>query len=255
MTPDLYETEHISSLAKVGARLTEAREFLAAYDPEAGLPANAAVAFNQRWYGNVTADVCRRLTYSFNQRFNRLPGQLCALRRLLAAGDSSWWPVLNHVCMNLADPYYRWTAAEYLASRFEQARIEVYREDLELELMAHLPASFTGATVNRFARNLLTALRDNGYLIGTTKKRITSPGIPVGILAYILYTMADAGIGANHFGESPVFRALLKPRELFVPIFREGERAGWWEFTGDRSRLSLNLRFGSLSMWLEEVIP
>lgn len=254
MAPDLYETEHVSSLAKVSARLTEAREFLASYEPESGLSANAATAFNQRWYGNVTADVCKRLTYCFDQRFNRLPGQLSALRRLQTVGESSWWPVLNHICMSLADPYYRWTAAEYLASRFEQAQVEVYREDLELGLKARLPAGFTGATVNRYARNLLTALRDNGYLVGATRKRITSPGIPAGVLAYILYTLTDAGIGANHFGESPLFRALLKPRELFVPIFREGERAGWWEFTGDRSRLSVNLRFGSLSSWLEEGI-
>jgi hypothetical protein len=253
--PRLYETGHVSALLKVGARLAEAREFVASFSPELGLPANTGAAFIQRWYGNASEDVCRRLTFSFDQRFNRLPGQFEALRRILSAGEPSWWPLLNHFCLVLADPYYRWTAAEYLAPRFEKGRMEVYREDLESCLKPHLPAEFAGATVNRYARNILTALRDNGYLEGSTKKRIASPGLPAGVLAFMLYLMADAGEGANHFGESPAFRALLKPRELFVPVFREGEKAGWWEFTGDRSGLSANLRFGSLRQWLKEAFP
>ena len=255
MSEELYRAAHTGDFAKVGARLPEAREFLAAYDPGIGVAANVMRAGSGRWYGSATEDTCRHLTVVFNARFNRLPGQFAALRRLLAAGDPALLPALNHVCLVLADPYYRWTSAEYLPPRFAQARVDVHREDLERELAGRLPESFTGPTVNRYARNILTALRDNGYLTGGTKKRIASPPLPVAALAFGLYISAGSGDGAQAFDGGPLFLSLLKPRELLVPLFLEGERRRWWEFTGDRQRLGVNLAYRTLESWLEAYLP
>ncbi|HNY21116.1 MAG TPA: hypothetical protein PKO22_03090, partial [Treponemataceae bacterium] len=99
----------------------------------------------------------------------------------------------------------------------------------------------------------LTALRDNGYLSGKASKAITSPAIPAPVLGFMLYTLKELGEGFNEFDESPLFRALLKPRELFVPLFQEGERLRWWEFTGDRTKFRGSFTLKGLNDFLTEV--
>ena len=94
-------------------------------------------------------------------------------------------------------------------------------------------------------------MRDNGLLAGTVKKSITSPLLTARCLAYMLYTLSDFGVGVNEFDGSPLHRSFLKLREVFVPLFQEGERLGYWEFTGDRDRLSANLRLEELERWME----
>jgi len=255
MATELYRIGHVGDLVKVGSRLPEAREFILAYDPALDLAANARRAQAERWYGSTTDNACRRLTVAFFRRFCRLPGQLPALKRLLGQGDPAWLPVLNHLCLVAADPYYRWAATEYLPPRAAAGRVELYREDMERELAPRLPPGFTGPTVNRYARNIMTALRDNGFLAGGIKKRLASPPLPVAALGFALYQMAEAGQGARAFDGSPLFLSLLKSRELLVPLFLEGERLGFWEFTGDRLRLQINLRYRGLAPWLEAYLP
>lgn len=255
MAPELYQTGHVGDLAKVGSRLPEAREFIQSYDTALDLAANARRAQAERWYGSATDDACRRLTAALFRRFCRLPGQLPALKRLLSIGDPALLPALNHLCLVAADPYYRWAATAYLPPRAGAGRAELYREDLERELAPHLPVGFTGPTINRYARNIMTALRDNGYLAGGAKKRLASPPLPVAALGFALYLMAEAGQGARAFDGSPLFLSLLKPRELLIPLFLEGERLGFWEFTGDRLRLQINLKYRGLGPWLEAYLP
>jgi len=251
MLIECYSNLHSSALNKISARIPDAREFIFSFNPEKPVSENAQSAFQNRWYGNATEDVCTKLTGHFNQRFNRMPGQIFLLRRFIHGTDASSFPVINHFYMLLADPYYRWAASEYLVNRFVEHRLAISVDSFAIEVRKHLPSDFVIGTSIRYARNILAALRDNGLLTGKVNKEIASPSISIQSLAYILYALSDWGIGVNEFDGSPVHLSMLKPRELFIPLFQEGERLGYWEFTGDRKRLSANLRMNGLKQWME----
>jgi hypothetical protein len=151
----------------------------------------------------------------------------------------------------IADPYYRWAASEYLPPRAAAGRSQIFREDLERELRARVPATLTGPTVNRYARNILTALRDNGYLAGGVKKSLASPPVSAETLGFALYLMAEAGLGTQGFETSPLGACLLKPHELLIPVFLEGQRSGYWDFMGDTAHLQVHLHYRGLAPWLE----
>jgi len=250
---ECYRTSHNGSLMKASARLPEAREFIVGFDSGLSLPENSARALRQRWYGNASGAVCRELTRFFSERFNLGGGHLERLRRFLAADAEGSFPLLNHFYMVLGDPYYRWAAADYLPERFEAGLTELPRSGFESEARAVLPDALGPKSANRYCRNILTALRDNGYLAGKVNKEIVSPALPVKALGFMLYTLSDCGEGFNGFDGSPLFRALLKPRELLAVLLREGERSGWWEFTGDRERIVGELKLHGLEGFLREV--
>lgn len=253
MEVECYSTRHSPDLVKVGARLTEAKEFLRSYREDQPLAWNRNEAFQGRWYGNATADVCSKLTGQFVHRFDRLPGQLRFLRRFMEAAGPGSFPLLNHYFMVLGDPYYRWAASEFLPRQYETFRNEISRDAMAAELKAVLPPDLEPATVVRYARNLLTALRDNGLLKGRVRKELSVPNLEVPVLGYMVYSLKDGGQAAGAFDGSPVMRSLLRPRELFVPLFRDGERRGYWEFTGDKNTLRFQLRHSGLESWLKEV--
>lgn len=238
---------------KVSARLPDARAFISAYSVDQTMAENAARAYRERWYGNASERVGRELTRFFTGRFCFFPGHLTFLRRFLESGEGESFPVLNHFYMVLSDPYYRWAAAEYLPARIESGLPEIPRTGFENEARVVLPAALGAKSANRYCRNILTALRDNGYLVGQVNKEIVSPAIRAKALGFMLYSLGEFGEGFNEFDGSPVLRSLLKPRELLVPLFREGERSFWWEFTGDRDRITGNLKLKGLSAFLSEV--
>jgi hypothetical protein len=239
---------------KVSARIPEAREFIALYDPDRSISENAEAALRGRWYGNASARVCRELTVFFHDRFIIRPQNLASLRRVLSRTEEFPFPILNHFYMILRDPYYRWAAADWLPGRMEAGLPDIPRNTFEDNAKKVFPEVLGPKTVTRYCRNILTALRDNGYLSGQVNKSIASPAVTVTALGYMLYTMKELGEGFNDFDGSPLFRALLKPRDLLVPLFREGEIRRWWEFTGDRSRLSGHFTLTGLDAFLEEAL-
>jgi len=253
MSGSCYRTQHNASLMKASARLPEAREFIAGFDAKLTPAENAERALKGRWYGNASEAVSRELTRFFSERFNFHFGHLESLRAFLAADGSASFPVLNHFYMVLTDPYYRWAASDWLPSRLETGLAEISRIGFENEARLILPEILGQKSVNRYCRNILTALRDNGFLVGHTKKEIVSPVLSAKALGFMLYSLKEFGESFNDFDGSPLFRALLKPRDLLVPFFREGERNLWWEFTGDRKRLSGSFNLDGLQSFLREV--
>ena len=251
MLPECYRTTHTSALNKIAARLPEAREFIGSFEPARSLSENARIAFQNRWYGNATQQNCSELTAHFSARFNAVPGHFRLMRRFILGPDTVSFPIINHLYMLLADPYYRWAAAEYLPERSYQQQQLIVPAAFEAALRHRLPPSVGSGSSVRYARNILAALRDNGLLSGKAKKTLATPELTIRALAYMLYAQSDFGIGVNEFDGSPVHASLLKPREMFVSHFQEGERLGYWEFTGDRTRLTAHLRLTGLAAWLE----
>lgn len=249
--PDCYKTRHSSALNKISGRLAEGREFIASYDISQSVPENIQNAYMNRWYGNASERKCNELTRHFNQRYIITPENLESLRLYVQETSGEGFPWINHLYMLLNDPYYRWATAEFIADRYQSGFLDIPRSQFDQQLSKQLPDSVGTGSLARYGQNLLTAIRDNGLLQGTMKKTIVSPAISVKTMAFMLYSLSDFGIGCNEFDQSPLFLSMLKLRDLLVPLFHEGEQLGYWEFTGDRERIKLNLNQPSLNSWLK----
>jgi len=254
MSGSCYKTEHYPALMKASARIPEAREFIALYNPDRSIRENAEAALRGRWYGNASPAVCQELTRFFHDRFIIGPQHLTSLQRVLPRAEEVPFPILNHFYMILRDPYYRWAAADWLPSRMEAGLLDIPRNTFEDDAKKVFSEVLGPKTVTRYCQNILTALRDNGYLSGQTNKSIASPAIPLTALGYMFYTLKELGEGFNDFDGSPLLCALLKPRDLLVTLLKEGEKRRWWEFTGDRSRLSGHFTLTGLDAFLEEAL-
>ena len=79
---------------------------------------------------------------------------------------------------------------------------------------------------------------------------MSPPELSPRLLAFFLYYHAGCGIGVGEFENTPLFASLLRSKESFVSLFREGEPLGYWEFVGDKSRLSAHLAYAGLKAWL-----
>ncbi|MBF0258412.1 MAG: hypothetical protein HQK62_06180 [Desulfamplus sp.] len=249
-----YQIRHSSALNKISGRLPEGREFIASFDISSSVAQNSRNAYINRWYGNSSEQKCNELTRHFSQRFILTSDNFASLRLYMQKRSGQDFPWINHFYMLMDDPYYRWATAEFMPERYQSGFTEIPRSRFDQELKNHLPETVGIGSIARYGQNLLTAIRDNGLLEGKVKKSIVSPALSVQTMAFMLYTLLDSGMGANEFDMSPLFLSILKPRELLVPLFHEGERLGYWDFTGDREKIRVNLNHQGLKNWLEECI-
>lgn len=247
-----YQTRHSSALNKISSRLPEAREFIFSYDTSSSAMDNARLAYINRWYGNVSEQKSKELTRHFIQRYVISSEYFELLRRYIHLTSAQDFPWINHLHMLLNDPYYRWATTDFMPDRSRIGLVEIPRSRFDQELKKQLPHTVGPGSLVRYGQNLLTAIRDNGLLEGRGKKTIISPALSARTMAYMLYTMSDLGVGANDFDGSPLFLSLMKPRDLLIPIFHEGERLGYWDFTGDSEKIRLNLNHPSLQYWLKK---
>ena len=252
--PECYNTAHSSALNKISGRLREGREFIMAFDPERSVAENSLSAFQNRWYGNASERKCQELTRHFKDRYYLSQENFGGLRRYITLTSGEGFSWINHFYMLLNDIYYRWATSDFLTDRFNCGLLEIPRSTFDHELKKQVPDSVGEGSLVRYAQNLLTAIRDNGLLEGKVNKRIISPVISTNILAYMLYSLSEWEAGGQSFDNSPLFLSLLKPKDFLVPIFLEGERMGYWDFTGDRERLNFNLNYPNLLEWLNQGI-
>jgi hypothetical protein len=249
-----YQVRHSSALNKISGRLPEGREFIASFDLSFSVSQNAQSAYVNRWYGNASERKCNELTRHFRQRYVITSENFESLRLYIQKTSGEDFPWINHFYMLLDDPYYRWATTDFIPDRYQSGLIEIPRSHFDQELKKQLPDTVGAGSIARYGQNLLTAIRDNGLLEGGGKKRIISPALSVKTMAFMLYTLSDCGVGSNEFDMSPLFLSILKLRDLLVPLFYEGERLGYWDFTGDRERIRLNLNHPNLKNWLEVCI-
>lgn len=248
--PPCYQTRHSSALNKITSRLPEAREFISSFDISLSVVDNSRQAYIERWYGNASEQISKELTRHFTQRYIISPEHFELLRRYILHTSAQDFPWINHFYMLLNDPYYRWATADFMPDRYRIGLVEIPRSRFDQELKKQLPDTVGPGSLARYGQNLLTAIRDNGLLEGKTKKTIISSALSARTMAYMLYTLTDLGVGANEFDTSPLFLSLMKPRELLIPLFHEGDRLGYWDFTGDSEKIRLNLNQPSLRYWL-----
>jgi len=254
MLPDCYNQEHTGALNKIAARIPEAREFLFAYDCSKSGADNIRLARAYRWFGNINEDFVSLLASHLQVRFMTanpvFPLVQLHFRYAFVLEEFLW---CNHLFMLLADPYYRWAASEYFPLRVQLGMLEVSRDAFYRALRDVMPSDMGISTVFQSGRNCLAALTENGLLKGKIKKLVAGPPLTARSLGLLLYIMGDLGVGGDAFDGSPLFHSLLKSRETLVPLFLEGERRQWWDFTGDRNRLACVFRHAGLSQWMERV--
>lgn len=249
-----YQTRHSSDLNKISGRLPEGREFIVSFNVSKPVDENAQQSYHQRWYGNFSERKSKELTRHFKQRYVLTKKNFKSLQQYVKITDGEDFPWLNHFYMLLNDLYYRWATSEFMYDCYQSGQLTIPRQRFDRELRKRLPETVGEGSAVRYGRNLLTAIRDNGLLEGKIKKTIVSPGLRVKTLGFMLYTLSDCGVGSNGFDNSPLFYSFCKPRQLLIPLFNEGERLGYWEFTGDHERLSFNFNHTGLGNWLEACI-
>jgi len=249
-----YNQEHTSALNKISSRLPEALEFINSFNTDFTVSKNSQYAYSNRWYGNTSELKCKELTRHFNKRFIITPENFKLLRLYIQKTSGEDFACLNHFYMLLNDKYYRWATASFISCRYQKGLLDIPKSIFDQELKQHLPSTVGDGSLSRYGSNLLTAIRDNGLLKGRKKKTIISPSLSAKTMGFMLYSLLDFGAGSNEFDNSPLFLSILKPRELLVPLFYEGEHSSYWEFTGDREKISVNLNFTGLKNWLEECI-
>lgn len=250
---DCYRSDHVSGLHRVGARPQDALEFLRSVDTGSSIAQSSIASIQGRWYGDVKQKYASELTRHFARRFGMDQASFPAVRRFALGIDPVAFPLVNHFFMLMIDPYYRWAAADFIPGRYAQGRVSIANSAFVPELQNHLPNTIGTRTAIRYGQSILTSLRDNGILVGAVKKTATQAELSLRVFAFFLYYHAGCGIGVGEFETTPLFASLLRSRESYVPIFREGERLGYWEFVGDKSRLSAHLSYSGLDAWSEAV--
>jgi len=250
---ECYKEEHVSGLHRIGARPRDVLEFVRSCDPTVSVGDNALASAQERWYGNSKQDYATSLTRHFASRLSFGQPEFLPIKQFVLHLDSHVFPLINHFFMLHSDPYYRWSAAEYLPRRYELGLSDLTSAILVPELQKRLPPSFRPLTVARQTRGVMASLRDNGLLVGKATKTIVPPEVPLKALAFFLYYHADCGIGAGDFETTPLFRSLLRPREYYLSRFQEGARHGYWDFDGNATHISASLRFSDMSSWIRFV--
>lgn len=249
-----YRTRHSSALNKISGRLPEGLEFISSFDVSRSVIENAQQSYLHRWYGNVSERKCKELTRHFRQRYVLTTNHFKSLQLYVQNTDGEDFPWLNHFYMLLDDPYYRWATSEFLSECSQNGQMTLPRQRFDRELKKRLPETVGDGSAMRYGQNLLTAIRDNGLLEGKVKKKLISPGLRARTLAFMLYSLLDCGVVSSEFDTSPLFHSFCKPRQLLIPLFNEGERSGYWEFTGGHELIKFNFSHICLKNWLEACI-
>lgn len=255
MVSKAYNDEATGALMRFSARVMEAKEFWLSYEIGKGHEANLAQVIQGRWFGNISENYIARLLSQFEQRFWMerpfAPVLQAYFQNSIDHAEFCWF---NHLSLLAYDPYYRNASSQYIPNRLDMGLLDISRDAFYKWQMEQMPKETTVSTATKYGRHCLGALMENGLLKGDAKKSITSPAITARTLALLLYTLAELGEGAMSFDGSPLFLSLLKTREMLVPTMMDGERLGYWDFTGDRTRLSLNLKYPSLKSWVEALL-
>ena len=250
MSIEVYRTSHYSVMNKIGARLVEAKIFLLYYNQSLSIKENIQLAYQQRWFGNSSEDLCKRLIQHFKEQFLRVKDIFHLLRSYVVLLDGKNFHWVNHFFMVLNDPYYRWASSVFFFDLFVTGHIDLPKTKFEKELRLIYPDFISDTTLSRCSRNILTSLRDNKILEGDKSKKISNSQLDVTSLGMMMYFLTELGLGANDFDQSPLHRSLLKSNEALIPLLIEGEQLNYWEFYGDQNSIRLNLTQKDFQKWL-----
>ncbi len=149
----------------------------------------AAVAFEERWFGNKSMQRTTRMISDFRRRFDAYPHAFDALRR--------WRPrdlgVCRNIChwhLQLSDPIYRDLTTDYFEKRRQAPAPVIDRDVIGRWLQARVGDRWAPATRQKMARNLLTAAAEAG-LCSTDKgtRALMYPTVSDVSLEYLLYCL------------------------------------------------------------------
>lgn len=166
----------------------------------------AAIAFEQRWFGSKSMERVKTLLNLLGQRYASYPVPLTTLQQWLPQD----WVTRQNLChwhLQLADPSYRAFAGVFLPGRHGYGEAVVERDVVARWVREQFP-DWTSATVMRMATSLISSAAEAGLCSsGSGQRRLSYPKVSDEALTYWLYLLRHV-IFEGSLLENPYFRSV-----------------------------------------------
>lgn len=159
----------------------------------------------------------------------------------------------------LADRLLYDAASQFLFEFLNRGRKEVTTDDFKLQIrtwnQANLMQSdWSEATIYSVAKNVAATLRDFGILEGAAKKRIATPQLPIGSLAYIAFLLNRQEISGNQLIHHPVWGIFLLKTENIERMFIEAHQQGFLEYYAAGSVVRIDFPVNTLEAYVNVIV-
>jgi hypothetical protein len=182
-------TEIHTRILRVTLGIEDARSYWERVDPAVPLASRSGRAFEARWFGGKSLERVRFLISTFGERFDRFPGALEVLHRLVGTDPVSR-QILCHFHVQLSDPIYRSFTGRCLVMRRGLRSPTVDRDAVLRWIRDDHPSRWSAATEIQFASKLLSTASEAGLITAKKDPRtVLLPKVTDVALTYLLYSL------------------------------------------------------------------
>lgn len=210
IAPAIYGAEvdqFHTRLLRVSLAEEESRAYWAQLKTPVPKENRAAIAFEERWFGNKSMDRVKRLLSEFRHRYDAYPTALNVLR--------AWQPsdpiTRQNIChwhMQLTDPTYRNFTGSFLEQRRLQTKAEIDRDIIARWVALQLPTEWSTTTIQRMATGLLASAKAAGLCSDNVGSRsLQYPKVTDEALVYWLYFLRGLSFKGTIL-ENPYFASV-----------------------------------------------
>lgn len=178
-------------LLRLALAVEESRAYWQHSRPGIPVSERAAVAFEERWFGNRSMARVRLLLINLALRFDAYPTALAVLR-LWQPSDPATRTNICHWHTQLNDPVYRLFTSQFLPQRYLLPTPSVDRDVVARWVTGQIGASWAPATTARMANSLLTSAATAGLCSqGVGARQLKYPKVTDEALVYLLYLLRE----------------------------------------------------------------
>lgn len=226
MTEPLYT----SRIIKASALITDTKALLSHWDLSLDVSTNLERARTENIFGKATRSRVEDVLRIFRQRYFNDPEVGQALVILAQGGAPAAWidPLLYYYSVQ-NDLTLRAIVLEIVYSRQMGGYSDISSELIKRSLRDWVVEGKTTAewgeeTVERVARNAMTALRDFGILSGKSTKSITSIYLPVEAFAFLAFELQRHPTSGDQILHSQDWKLFFLPVEGVERFFLEAHQ-------------------------------
>ncbi len=182
-------TRDHTRLLRMTLAVADSRAYWTNVDPSIPKDRLAVAAFENRWFGDRAMPRIQRMVADLRDRYDAFPPALEVLRQ--------WRPddpiTIRNLChwhLQLSDPMYRDFTGTFLVERRRHPSPRIDRDATVRWLRDRVGDRWAVATLQKIARNLITAASEAGLCTAGRKERIpVYPPVSDVALTYLLYLL------------------------------------------------------------------
>ncbi len=189
MKPAAESTRDHTRLLRMTLAVADSRAYWSNVDPAIPKDRVAVAAFENRWFGDRSLPRIQRMAADLRDRYDAFPQALEALHRW-RPDDPDTIRNLCHWHLQLSDPMYRDFTGCFLVERRQHPMPRIDRDATVRWLRDRVGDRWAVATLQKIARNLITAATEAGLCAAGKKERIpVYPSVSDVALTYLLYLL------------------------------------------------------------------